>query len=254
MILFAEPNNFEGLTQLKHLTAATSDDHSVLEHMQKLTGLTSLDLSWSQTTREALTCLQKLTTLEALNVSGISPHKGAAFGSDWQIFASLPNLRALTDTLIFADHPPDAEYFSEFTRLTKLDLQIPGIASEALLGLTDLKSLTVRGTIQSNSINFASLANLTYLMMEGNATIEDISLPPRLKEFFILIADIPSSVPTRSFFSGLCNATTLERLEFSGYVDFEDDPLAEFITRLVNLRELAWKFSLPKSTFFAKIE
>lgn len=196
-----------------------------MDQIQKLTGLTSLNISWTSISRESLKCLTKLTNLESLDVSGIDR---TPVGSDWKfLVASLPKLRTLYDT------PDD---------------------NESLLFLTNLRELTLEG--EMIELNFAALTNLTRLCANCSDKTTQIIFPPNLKD--LLLYNISNQQPRPAeLFADLCNLTALESLELisPNVVTPNLQPLPLGITQLTRLRELK-KFSLSpgKPPLFSKLK
>jgi hypothetical protein len=227
-------NTYEKLTQLKHLTVTPSENESVLDQLLKLTDLTSLDISWTQIARDSLRYLAKLTRLESLNIAGV---RGDSAGTDWTVFASLPNLREFTDQCV--NFKESGKHLLEFTRLTKLDVRVHSLSVTSLQLLTNLRELMNRENFDSDVVNLAPLENLTHLTIEGFKKISQISYPPRLKELVINSVSNTETKPPE-FFDSLCDVITLERLELNSPAIFSENSqqLSPHITRLTNLREL----------------
>jgi hypothetical protein len=218
---------------------APFEDDSLILELLKLTNLTCLDFVWNQTISNTIQHITKLTKLEMLNVSGLATE------IDWAIIATMPNLKHFSAEIV-AFTQEYVDVLPQFSRLTNLDLLAQKLpqSPQVLFSLTDLRELTYFDALPS-SANFAPLVNITKLLFNVSAKIEQISLPPKLKE--IAIYHIPTYWPsTDTFFDGLCNATTLEKLElFSSSADFQ---FPSAIALLVNLRSLKFNFRLTEGT------
>lgn len=177
-----------------------------MHQIQKLTGLTSLNLSWTEIERDALTCLTRLTNLRSLDITGLSLRE-----FDWEILTLLPNLRTLK-----------TNHFKN-----KSDNN----------ALTNLHELILSGNAWNEyELNLAMLTNLTRLAYVNHHTISKISFPPYLKK--LVVDDSSSRYPKPAeYFDDLFNLASLESLAFNSPRKQDLQTLPPGLTRLTKLRK-----------------
>ena len=221
--------DFDSISRLKNLTYLCLASIGVkdLSFLSGMTGLTKLDLRWSELEGASLEPLGNLTKLEWLDIfeSGLDEE------TDLTPLAKLTNLTYLG--LAMNRHLADVSCLAPLTNLTDLDLRSNSIEDLSFLsGMTKMEYLLLNANEIKDVSALAGLTKLTHLSLAANLWIEDISALAGLTELIQLRLD--NIFYKLTDFSALSGMTKLTYLDLTD-TEFSDTSVLTGMTQLTEL-------------------